>query len=370
MPVEADVKELFRRAFSNEKTRENYLSRLAGMLTKVGAETVLEVVRNPETWYPKIRDVYPSLTTRKNLITAILVLFREDAELRKLEDVKAKWKKWHEDLGRHQDARMKRSEPSEKQVAKYTSYEEIEAKYEELRDAGPHKTRLDSLQFLLLSILVHLRPKRADLGSVELFNRDPNRTDINYMVLRSAKEGSSFLSMNMYKTSKHYKKVEEELPAGLVRDIRTSVKRWPRRYLFVKDAEKERGGKESMPNSTYSAFVQRTFEQLFGRGTGVSLLRHIYISEKLDFDNMTLEEQEEEARLMLHTSGLQRQYKWPKKAICPQLCKDYLEEGKGKEGKEGGSHRGFTRSKRVKRGVGTRRVHRQARSRSSSEEQT
>ena len=236
MPIEDKVKEVFASAFSNEKTRDNYLSRLAGMLAKVGAEGVLEVVENPDAWYPKLKEVYPSLTTRKNLITAILVLFREDAELKKLEDTKAKWKAWHEDLGRHQDARIRRSEPSEKQIAKYTSFEEIETKYNELREKGPHKTRLDSLQFLLLSILVHLRPKRADLGSVEIFKKDPNRTDINYIVLRPAREGSSFLSMNLYKTSKHYKKIEEELPEGLVRDLRTSVERWPRSYLFVKDA--------------------------------------------------------------------------------------------------------------------------------------
>jgi hypothetical protein len=351
--VEKEVQELFTRAFSNEKSRENYISRLRGMIHRIGAKTVLEVVKDPETWYPKIREAYPSLTTRKNLLTAILVIFREDESLRR-ED-RALWKQWHEDLKKHEDARVRRSEPAEKQIAKYTSYEEIEAKYNELREKGPHATRLDSLQFLLLSILVHLRPKRADLGAVKLFKKDPNRTDINYIVLRPAKEGSSFLSMNLYKTSKHYKKIEEELPEGLVRDLRTSLERWPRSYLFVKDADKKTGGKEPMSNDTYGSFVQRTFEQLFGRGTGVSLLRHIYISEKLDFDNMTLEEQEEEARLMLHTSGLQRQYKWPKKTICPKLCVDYLKGQKQ------------TRSKRAKREGERRRRTRRARAFSKEE---
>jgi hypothetical protein len=345
MSVEKEVLDLFTRVFPNEKTRNNYISRLNGMIHKVGASGVLEVVRNPEEWYPKLQAGYPSLTTRRNILTAILVLFREDTELKKLEEVRAKWKKWHEDLGRHEDARVRRSEPADKQIAKYTSFEEIEAKYAELKDHGPHKTRQDSLQYVLLSVIVHLRPKRADLGDVRLFKKDPNRTDINYIVLRS--DASSFLSMNIYKTSKHYKKIEEELPEGLVRDIRVSVKRWPREYLFVKDAEKPQGGKEPMNNSTYSAFVQRTFEQLFGRGTGVSLLRHIYISEKLNLDNMTLEEQEEEARLMLHTSGLQRQYKWPKKVICPKLCGEYMESVKKGPGTRKVSRHGVTHEKQA-----------------------
>jgi hypothetical protein len=125
--------------------------------------------------------------------------------------------------------------------------------------------------------------------------------------------------MNMFKTSKYYQTVEEDLPEGLVRDIETSIKRWPRKYLFRKDDG------EPMSNNTYSAFVKSTFQELFGRSTGVSLLRHIYITEKLNFDDMTLEEQDEEAKLMLHTSGLQRQYKWPKKTICPKLCANYIQ---------------------------------------------
>jgi hypothetical protein len=39
---------------------------------------------------------------------------------------------------------------------------------------------------------------------------------------------------------------------------------------------------------------------------------------------MTIQEQEDEAKLMLHTSGLQRRYKWPKKVICPKLCAPYM----------------------------------------------
>ena len=79
-----------------------------------------------------------------------------------------------------------------------------------------------------------------------------------------------------------------------------------------------------MSNNTYSVFFKKTFEQLFGRGTGVSLLRHIYITEKLEFDDMTLEERDAEAKLMLHTAGLQSAYKWPKKTVCPLLCAPYI----------------------------------------------
>jgi hypothetical protein len=316
--VESRFLDIFQRVYPNEKTRRNYIARLEALLRNVNADTLLEILVAPDTWYPKLQTAYPSLTTRKNVLTPILVLFREDKDLSAEHgDAGKRWKKLHDDLGKHQEARVKRSEPDAKQLAKYTSYEEIEEKYESLRKESPHKTQRASLKYVLLSVLVHLRPKRADLGAVQIYyNTDPADTEKNYLVLRD--EGVSFLALNLYKTSKHYQTVEEDLPEGLVRDIRSSLRRWPRSYLFVSE------GGDPMSNNTYSQFVKRTFEELFGRGTGVSLLRHIYITEKLNFDDMTLEEQEEEARLMMHTSGLQRRYKWTKKSVCPKLCTDYI----------------------------------------------
>lgn len=313
---------ILQRVYPNKKTRENYLSRLRGLLKKFPNITLQSILENPELYYKKIQTDYPSLTTRKNVLTVFLVLYREDEDL-KTNHVEAynKWKKLHDDLVKMQEARIRRSEPEDKQVAKYTSFEEIEAKYKDLKRRTYHDTERHSMQYLLLSILVHIRPKRADLGSIKIYREeDPRKTDENYIVLRT--EGTSFLVMNMYKTSQYYQTVEEDLPEGLVRDIETSLKRWPRTYLF----RKEDG--EPMSNNTYSVFVKTTFQDFFGRATGVSMLRHIYITEKLNFDNMTLEEQGEEAKLMLHTSNLQRQYKWPKKVLCPKLCAAYIQPTK------------------------------------------
>jgi hypothetical protein len=314
------ITDLFEHLYPSEKTRTTYLSRLRSLQSKLDVP-LFDALKDPETQYPKIQTAYPSITTRKNILTVILVLFREEEELRtKYADAGARWKKLHDDLSKHQGAKIRRSEPEDKQVQKYTSFEEIEAKYKELQKGTPHQTERSSMQFLLLSILVNLRPKRADLGAVRIYRDvDPRHKDQNYIVLRKPSAGSSYLVMNMYKTSKHYRTVEEDLTAGLVRDLETSLKRWPRDYLFRKD-----DGQPMIKNNTYSRFVMTTFEDFFGRATGVSLLRHIYISEKLELDNMTMEEQDEEAKLMLHTSGLQRQYKWPKKVLCPKLCAAYI----------------------------------------------
>lgn len=338
--MDSRFQEILEKTYKNKKTRDNYESRIRNLLKKLKPNTLQDILENPDIHYPTIQKAYISLTTRKNLLTVILVLFREDTDLHEtFQTAHEKWKKLHDDLVKHQDAKIRRSEPEAKQIEKYTSFEEIEKKYRELKKRTYHDTERHSMQYVLLSVLVHLRPKRADLGSIHICKeKDPRETDKNYIVLK--KSGTSYLVMNMYKTSAYYQTVEEDLPEGLVRDIEQSLKRWPRTYLFRKDDG------DPMSNNTYSAFVKATFQDFFGRATGVSLLRHIYISEKLNLDDMTLEEQGEEAKLMLHTSGLQRQYKWPKKVLCPKLCASYIRSDTRKIKRE--SNRTTRRTKKPK----------------------
>jgi len=319
--TEAHFTKLLEAQFTNKMTLKSYLNRLKTIRSKLDDASTYTILTHPDTYYPQLQKAYPSITTRKNMLTVILAIFRLDESLQTTHKAAYEaWKKKHTDLSKLEAAKIRRSEPEEKQVEKYTSYEEIEEKYEELKRRGYHDTERHSMQFLLLSILVYLRPKRADLGAIKIYKeKDPRGTEENYIVLRS--KGASYLVMNLFKTSKYYQTVEEEIPPALKKDIDTSLARWPREYLFRKDDG------EPMSNNTYSVFVKKTFEEFFGRATGVSLLRHIYITEKLDFDDMTLEEQDTEAKLMLHTSGLQRKYKWPKKVICPKLCADYIKPG-------------------------------------------
>jgi hypothetical protein len=315
---EAHYVSVLKKKYSNPVTLSTYLKRMKSIREALHGAEIHDILMDPETYYPQLQKAYPSITTRKNLLTLILALFREDDELGKKNVAAADlWRKKHTDLTRLEQAKVRRSEPDEKQVEKYTSFEEITKKYEDLKTRGHHDTQRHSLQFLLLSVLVHLRPKRADLGAIKVYKeKDPRINDENYIVLRS--KGGSYLVMNLYKTSKYYRTVEEDISEGLQRDIETSLRRYPRDYLFVKDDG------DPMSNNTYSVFVKKTFEEFFGRATGVSLLRHIYITEKLNFDDMTLEEKDTEAKLMLHTSGLQQRYKWPKKTLCPKLCAAYI----------------------------------------------
>ena len=58
---------------------------------------------------------------------------------------------------------------------------------------------------------------------------------------------------------------------------------------------------------------------MFGRTTGTSIVRHIYITEELDFNNLSIEEQGDIAKQMMHTKGLQAKYHWSKNKICAAM---------------------------------------------------
>ena len=320
--MEDRFKHVIEKEYENEKTKVNYISRMVGLMRKLDADSLFTVLEDPVRWYPKIREVYPSISTRRNILTVFLALFAKDKELETDvggATVQKKWSQYHDELGRYLKTQESKSEPSKKQVEKYTSFEEIETKYRELGKKSPHASIKSSLQYLLLSVVLHLKPKRADLGSIKIYEeKNPNKTDENYIVLRT--RGSSFLVMNVYKTSKFYHTVEEDLPRELTEDLRTSLRRHPREYLFISSENKP------MNNNTYAKWVSRQFEELFGKSTGLSLLRHSFISEKLDVGNMTLAEREDVARKMGHTVALQDRYRFVKPTLCPQICKEYIEK--------------------------------------------
>jgi hypothetical protein len=301
-------------AFKNENTATSYKSRVNGILRVVGVESVAEVLKNPKISYPKIRDGYTNLNTRKNALTVLLTLFRLDASL-KDSSAHGEWAKNHDALDGFQESKIKKSLPTEKQLKKYTPIEEIRMKYEDMKKrSDTHEKRATSQYYILLSIVLSMPPKRADFGKMRVYyNQDPNDGKSNYIVLNT--NGTpSYMVFNRYKTSNVYARIDEELNRNLYRDIITSLRRHPRTHLFV-----NRDGTAFSTNNYFTKYVIACFDKFFGRGTGVTMLRHIYLTEKVSFDELSLEEQDDIARRMMHSSGLQDKYKWNKEKVCNML---------------------------------------------------
>jgi hypothetical protein len=149
-----------------------------------------------------------------------------------------------------------------------------------------------------------LRPKRADFGNVKILYSNKIPIKKNYIVLNS---DDSYFYLNDYKTQKTYKQIKEKITPELYKDIKESLKHYPREYLFT-----DKSNKPYINNNSYTKYVMRAYEHMFNRSVGVTMLRHIYIKEKLDFNIMSQEELEKEATMMGHSAELQRLYRWIK----------------------------------------------------------
>lgn len=311
-----EIEDAIKAGYSKITTQKNYLFRLQHIQKKLfDGASYYSIIADPETSYKKIREMYPNVSTRKNVLTVILAVFKQAPKLNvELGQQQQRWKTFHDHMDSFQEAKYKKHIPEPKQLAKYTPMEDMELKYFELqKNKDPHATQSDSIAYVLLSLVVSTPPKRSDMGKLEIhYQNDPNHTDRNYMVLRE--QGMSYMVFTKYK-SRTPVRVDQELPQRVVNDIKDSLRRYPRKHLFV-----NRFNKPYETNDAYSKFVVRVFQRLFGKSTSVSMLRHIYITEKVSWE-MDDDEMEQTAKQMLHSTKLQRKYYWNKTAICNLLKK-------------------------------------------------
>lgn len=246
------------------------------------------------------------------------------------------WLKYMRFVGATLNAQDKLNLPSERQAKQITSYEEIDAKYAELsKNHHIHDGKMSSMGFVLLSFYVHQVPKRADLGDVIVLEVPPRTSEEaasfrgkNYIVLPPqevfnvappssrpnnkkkgikslAMQAAPVLVMDRFKTVATLGTIEEALKPEFVQDARASLRKHPRRYLFERA-----DGQGALTANEFTHFVQRTFATYFGRPTGPSVLRHAYISEKIDWRALSDAQLEAIARLMGHTTSMQRAYRW------------------------------------------------------------
>jgi len=294
---------ILNKTIENEVTKNTYISKLNTLSAKLN-KSIYEILKDPKIYYAKMKELYPSNATQKNFVTMILSVFKLVDQLNIKKQIAHKlWKEIHESLRDKENIHYKKNQPSAKQLENYLSFAEIQEKYNALTNSNPHKTKKDSLEYLLLSISLNLRPKRADYGNVSIVYPSMKTAAKNYIFLD--KKHNSYLILREYKTSKTYNKIKEQLSIQLYENIKESLTKYPRQYLFT-----DRNNQPYLKKGSYSTYVLRAYERLFGKKVGVTMLRHIYIREKLDFNGMTQEELEKEATLMGHSPEVQRRYRW------------------------------------------------------------
>lgn len=273
--------------------------RNAGILLKMSGQSSLEyVLGHPAAMLQKIRTKYPNSQSSKAVVAAVKAIFKYTPELRtRFSNAFDAWHEASRTLDRSITARTATAEPTQREMNNWVPWPEVLEK-----QRGVAATAYGSNDHLVLSMYTLIEPARADYGAVKLYRSPPPASEVsaNHMVLSDT---GSYLVLAEYKTSKKYGSHRRDIPEELARVIDASVRAHPRAYLFVNASEQPYTTKNS-----FTKFVNRILERLFGRKITISLLRHAFISA-LDFNAKTPAELFHHARNMMHSIGQQQMYR-------------------------------------------------------------
>jgi hypothetical protein len=185
--------------------------------------------------------------------------------------------------------RYDENKPSEHQKDKVMEFKEIM----ELRES----LEKGSIERLLLSFYTLLEPNRADYFATELVTEGEESSEENYIVDHKK------VVLRDFKTKTLYDKIENTLSEELQSELEASLKKTPRRYLFVRE-----DGTAYPNRKQFSNWACRTLTRVLHHPMTLTALRHIYIKEEIH--KRTPEELTDMARKMGHTRSTQRMYEW------------------------------------------------------------
>jgi hypothetical protein len=251
-------------------------------------------------------------STKKNYYASVVVLLMLDNDNEKLID---EYRVDMEAIGSKLKEKMSKNKKSEKQQNAWTTVAELQ---KVIKDYNHEinakklfkKTALTASEFDLIQrwVVANLYvgdeenpPVRADYGfmgvirSSEYNRMNKDQLKNNYLVIRSPSK--KFFHFGDFKTSSKYEPVQ--IPVG--KKLNTVLNKW----LKVNNSGWLLVNKDNSPMSPnqLSKYVTKTFSPLGKSGLGISMLRHIVISEK--FPPQT-EEKEELAEKMMHSVNVQQ----------------------------------------------------------------
>lgn len=276
-----------------EKSKKSYGVTL-NSIKKRTADTPLEdVILQHKKYIPEFIKWFTNITTLKGVVTFILTIFRYNPTFKEQHGkVYDEWRKVFDDAKTKVDARYESNKPTEKQVKGFVCYKDILTK----RDSLP----AGSIERLLLDMYTHIPPMRCEYARVAIYRKVPTTgAEPNYIHIRG-KKGTMIIQR--FKTDKHHKPFDIDLPKPLMEDLLKSLADQPREWLFVNS----RG--EPYESVMYTQWTIRLFTKLFERPLTVALIRHSYINE-LDFNTLSIKERKDIAEQMAHTTETQERYK-------------------------------------------------------------
>lgn len=211
--------------------------------------------------------------------------------------IKRKWVEIRDEIREPPaDLPVRENQPTEKQSKANMSFKEICKIRDKLDDGSEGR--------LLLSFYTILKPVRSDFDNVRIyFTKPKEKDDGNYIVLDDVNK----LYLGEYKTSEKYGTSVLDLPEELVKQIKLSLKRNPREYLFV-----SKFGQPFNNASHFGRWANSVIRNILNNDyITLTTFRHIYLSQTdLDIENMPYGERKKIAHEMGHSVATQKKYLW------------------------------------------------------------
>tara|TARA_E500000178_G_C16998433_1_gene744410 strand:- start:297 stop:1325 length:1029 start_codon:yes stop_codon:yes gene_type:complete len=303
----------------NENSKETYLKRLntiqydiwkncKSVNHKVGkGQCLFYIIKNPEAFMEKL-DEYVNKTqgrlekdklsihAKDSYVSAIGAIFRHTpGMIQKQHVLYQKWLDIHKEVREPISKKYKSNKPTVRQEKAYMPFEELE----KLRDSFEKGSDIR----LLISLYTMIPPVRSDYYKVKIYKDDkliPD-DDTNFIVLNS----KPYIGLRKYKTSKTYNTIKINIPTNLEKEIKYSLNKKPREYLFI-----QKNGKPYKSNS-FNKQMNRLLKDNINGNFSLTAFRHIYITRRdLKLEEKSGLERDEVAKIMGHSIATQQNYLW------------------------------------------------------------
>ena len=282
-----------------KSTAATYAASLRRLRELVGAKTVHHALVNFDQSRDAIEKKHHKASAALFQITAAvaaLKLFPANVRgcataLRKWRDLQEEYAavKWEED----QDNRI-----SAEDVSNMVPLDDVSRAAAELT----HSKYTESRDKLIMTICAHVFAKRSEWGTLGIVKKEQalspgeNGMVVNARLCR--------LVLDDFKTRKTYGRYAEDMPSVVETEIRESLRRYPRTYL-IQRAKSDR----PVPNKAYSDLLVDLFRKYLDKHINVDRLRRMWVTQRVDYNTMTISETNDIARRMLHSPREQRRYK-------------------------------------------------------------
>ena len=266
---------------------------------------VMEVI-NSNNWGGGKNKSLP-LTTKKNYLTAILVATRDKPYFKKSYE---KYRNITHTIRSEYDKHIKSNKKSKSQEDNWVSWKQLEDVMKDIHQAIKDKgilkksdiTNKDKKliqQWVLVSLYILQKPRRAEYSNTaiikeKLFNKLSNdeKKKNNWLVVKS--RNTKYFYFTKYKTDKKFGNIRVNVEPKLNSVLNVWLKYNKGEWLLYDN----RGGMMS-PNNLVKA-LQRAFSPT-GKKISVSMIRHIYNSEKGESSKIDQAKLEQQAKDMGHS---------------------------------------------------------------------